>query len=67
MSNMIISYTREIPSAIYRYVPGSGKVDLVFKDRNTVISYPISSPKGLSIATKTLSEGKEKVTVCKNK
>jgi hypothetical protein len=67
MSKSIVSYTIEIPSAMYRYVSGSGKAEIVFKDRNRVISYPLMSDRGHALATRLVTKGKIHITKTKEK
>ena len=63
----ILSYTIEIPSAMYRYVSGSKKADIVFKDRNRVISYPVTSERGLRLAQRCIAKGSIHITQPKKK
>jgi hypothetical protein len=67
MSKSILSFTIEIPSAMYRYVSGSGKAEIVFKDRNRVIFYPTTSIRGLTLATRLVTKGKIHITKTKEK
>jgi hypothetical protein len=63
----IISYTINKPSALYRYVSGSGKAEIVFKDRNRVISYPTTSIRGHRLAVRLILTGDLHITKSKNK
>jgi len=63
----ILSYTLNKPSALYRYVSGSGKAEIVFKDRNRVISYPVTSVRGLRLAARLIRTGDIHITKPKNK
>lgn len=65
MKTFIVTYTREIPSAMYRYIADSKRVEIVFKDRNRVISYPVTSRRGEAILRSLVTKGKVHTTVCK--
>jgi hypothetical protein len=64
--NIIVSYTIDIPSAMYRYISGSNKSEIVFRDRNRTIYYPINTFRGLNLAIRLVLNGKRHVTYKKN-
>jgi len=63
----VITYTLNKPSAMYRYISGSGRAEIVFKDRNRIISYPLNSERGLRLASRLVLVGDLHISVPKVK
>jgi hypothetical protein len=57
-----VTLTLDLPSYIYRYRVDCGLVEVVFRDRDSIITYPKTHPRGAVIYSKLLKKGVWKLT-----